>query len=64
MKFIRITSFGNEWYINTRYIKSVGSIEGKTRICTAGQDSYWETDTPIDEIIKKIQMEEDNVCSN
>lgn len=64
MKFIRITALGNEWYINTRYIESVGSIEGKTRIFTTGQDSYWETDTPIDEIIKKIQMEEDNVCSN
>ena len=56
-KFIRIVSFGNLTYINVQYIESVIFIDGKTRICTANGEGYFDTDEPLEEIMRRIQEE-------
>lgn len=55
--FIRVVCFGNPTYINVRYIESVIFIDGKTRICPANSEEYFETDEPIGEIMQRIQEE-------
>ena len=56
-KFIRIVSFGNPTYINVQYIESVICIDGKTRICPTCGEGYFETDEPLEEIMRRIQEE-------
>ena len=53
-KFIRVVSFGNPAYINVQYIESVIFIDGKTRICPACGNGYFETNESIEEVMKKI----------
>lgn len=55
MKYIEIKSFGNRAFINTQYIESVIEIDGKTRICPACGEGYFETDEPIEVIMKRIE---------
>ena len=55
MKYIEIKSFGNRTFINTQYIESVIEIDGKTRICPAGGDGYYELDEPIEDIMARIE---------
>lgn len=54
MKFIEIESFGNKTFINIKYIESIISIDGKTRIVPAIDDGYFETNESIEEVMKKI----------
>lgn len=54
MKFIEIESFGNKIFINIKYIESIISIDGKTRIVPASGDGYFETNESIEEVMKKI----------
>ena len=56
-KFILVVCFGNPTYINVRNIESVIFIDGKTRICPANSEGYYETDEPIGEIMQRIQEE-------
>ena len=56
-KFIRIVSFGNPTYINVQYIESVICIDGKTRICPACGEGYFETDESVEEIVARIMEE-------
>lgn len=58
MKFIQIESFGNKTFVNTECIESVVSIDGKTRIITACGEGYFETEDPIDAVMRKITEED------
>lgn len=56
-KFIKIVSFGIPTYINVQCIESVLFMDGKTRICPQGDNGYFETDEPLEEIMRRIQEE-------
>lgn len=56
-KFIRNVSLGNPTYINVQYIESVIFIDGKTRIFPANGEGYFETDEPLEKIMRRIQGE-------
>ena len=56
-KFIRVVSFGNPTYINVQYIESVIFIDGKTRICPACGEGYFETDETLEKIMRRIYEE-------
>jgi len=58
MKFLHIVAFGgNDYFLNINYIESVFTYEGKTRICTIRDNGYFDTDMPIEEVMKQILTE-------
>ena len=55
MKFLRITWNGMPIYINVLHIGCVLGVDGKTRICLADSEAYWDVDEPIEDIMARIE---------
>ena len=59
MKYIKFeTTLGYEAHINPKYIESVLSIDGETRIFTLRGDGMFATYEPINEIMRRIEEEQ------